>query len=67
MNGKVTDKIGITNKRSRLIKRGYDLQKLREAKYRLHEEKPPVFIGLGAVFQQDFGTLFLGTGIPWLF
>jgi hypothetical protein len=35
-----------------------DLQKLPEDIFGSHEKKPPVFIGLGAVFQQDFGTLF---------
>jgi hypothetical protein len=28
------------------------------------QKKPPVFIGLGAVLQQEFFTLFSGTEIP---
>jgi hypothetical protein len=31
------------------------------------KKKPPVFIGSGAVFQQDYESLFLGIWIPGFF
>jgi hypothetical protein len=58
MKRKVTDKIDITRKEAGCRRGG----KPRKSSGRIHKgsvkKKPPVFIGLGAVFQQDFGTLF---------
>jgi hypothetical protein len=31
------------------------------------KKKPPVFIGLGAVYNRNFEHSFSGTGIPWSF